>query len=146
MNAYGNRAQQYKAQQVETASPEQILILLYEGAIRFLGIARRATEQGDIEKAHKHLLKAQRIITELMVSLDIEIGGQTAQSLYDLYDYLHYRLVEANLNRDVTMIDEVLGHLRPLKATWEQAIEITLRERQAQARASTLSQERSFNV
>lgn len=137
MNAYGNpgygqQAKQYKTQQIQTATPEEILILLYEGAIRFLAISRKAIEAEDLEKAHNHLIKTQRIITELMLSLDMDIGGDVAQNLYSLYDYLHYRLVQANLKKDVTMIDEVLDHLRALKQTWEQAIKIAAREQAEQ--------------
>ncbi len=137
MNAYGNpgygqQAKQYKAQQIQTATPEEILILLYEGAIRFLMVARKAIEADELEKAHNHLVKTQRIITELMLSLDMDIGGEVAKNLYSLYDYLHYRLVQANLQKDVTMIDEVLEHLRALKQTWEQAIRIAAQERAEQ--------------
>lgn len=134
-SAYARQAQQYKEQAVQTATPEEILIMLYDGAIRFLMTARKAMEGGDIEKSHNHLIKTQRIITELMCSLDIEIGGEAAKNLYRLYDYLHYRLVEANLRKDVTMVDEVLGHLRSLRDTWRQAIEIALRERVASGSA-----------
>lgn len=129
MSGYTQQAKQYKAQQIQTASPEEILILLYEGAIRFLVIARKAIEAGDIEKSHNNLIKAQRIITEFMFTLDMDIGGEAAKNLYSLYEYLHYRLVQANLKKDVTMVDEVLDHLRSLKDTWEKAIEIAAEER-----------------
>lgn len=128
-SAYARQAQQYKEQAVITATPEEILIMLYDGAIRFLTTARKGIETGDIEKSHNNLIKAQRIITELMCSLDMAIGGETAQNLFRLYDYLHFRLVEANLKKDATMVDEVLGHLRSLRETWHQAIDIALRER-----------------
>lgn len=130
LNPYAQSAKQYQKQQVETASPEELLILMYDGAIRFLNVARKAMEEKNIEKSHNNLIRAQHIITELMASLDMEIGGEVAQNLFRLYDYLHYRLVQANIKKDTAMIDEVLSHLRSLKETWEQAIKIAHQERQ----------------
>ena len=133
-NPYARQAETYKRQQIETASPEQILILLYDGAIKFLMKAKQAYEtpgRPDIQAYHNNLMRAQAIIQEFMNSLDMEIGGETAKNLYRLYEYYHYRLVQANIKKDVTMIDEVLGHLRQLKATWEEAIRIAAREKTA---------------
>src|SRR5579884_3708680 len=113
-NAYVKQAKQYQEQAILTATPEELLILLYEGAIRFLNLARKAIENKEIEKSHNNLIKAQKIIVELMTSLDFEIGGEVAHNLYRLYEYYHYRLVQANIKKDVTMVDEVLTHLRNL--------------------------------
>lgn len=129
-NPYAKQAEQYKKQQIETASPEEVLIMLYDGAIRFLNVAKKAVEERNIEKSHKNLIKAQDIILEFMNSLDMEMGGEIATNLYRLYEYLHYRLVQANIKKDVAMIDEVLDHLRSLKTTWEEAIIIARREQQ----------------
>lgn len=134
--AYGKQAQQYKQQQIETASPEEILILLYEGAIRFLMIAKKGLAENDIQKFHNHLLKSQNIITEFMSSLDMDMGGEVASNLFNLYEYLHYRLVQANLKKDAAMIDEVLDHLRKLKETWVEAIKIAQQERDVIRRES----------
>lgn len=118
-NPYANT---YKTQQIQTASKEQILVMLYEGAIRFLNLAKAGHEEGNIEKFHNNLMKTQRIIMEFMSTLDVDMGGEMAKNLFKLYEYLHYRLIQANLKKDVTMIDEVLVHLRELKSTWEEAI------------------------
>jgi len=126
-NPYAKGAAQYKRQQIESASPEEILILLYEGAIRFLLLSKKGMEENNIEKSHNNLIKAQNIISEFMNSLDMEIGGEIAVNLYRLYEYLHYRLVQANINKDTGMVDEVLSHLRSLKETWEEAIQIARR-------------------
>ncbi len=127
MNPYLN---QYKKAQVQTASPEQILIMLYDGAIRFLNQAKVHMQNKDIEQSHTNIIKAQRIITEFMSSLDIELGGEMAQNLFNLYEYLHHRLVHANIKKDEEAIDEVLGHLRSLKNTWEEAIKIAAKEKE----------------
>lgn len=132
-NPYAKQAEQYKKHQVETATPEEVLIMLYDGAIRFLLTAKKSLAAGELEKAHHNLIKAQNIVLEFMNSLDMEIGGEIAINLYRLYEYLHYRLVQANIKKDVGMIDEVLEHLRNLKATWEEAIRIARREREESA-------------
>ncbi len=129
-------AKQYKTQEIQTASQEEILILLYEGAIRFCKIAKKAMVAKDIEKSHNHLIKAQRIISEFMLSLDMEVGGELAQNLYQLYDYLHHQLVQANIKKDPTKVDEVLGHLQSLKETWDEAIRNTAKERSARKKSS----------
>lgn len=135
MNPYGNpyrkkQADQYKQLEIETATAEELLIMLYDGAIRFLLIAKKALDEQNLEKYNKNLIKAQHIILEFMATLDMEIGGDMAKNLYSLYEYLHYRLVQANIKKDLTMVDEVLGHLRNLKATWEEAIRIAQKEKE----------------
>jgi flagellar secretion chaperone FliS len=124
------QADQYKRCNIETATQEEILLMLYDGAIRFLVIAKKALADKDIEKYSNHLIKTQQIVLEFMNSLDIELGGETAQNLYNLYEYFHYRLVQANIKRDVTMVEEVLDHLRNLKKTWEEAIRVAQRTQQ----------------
>ena len=131
-SAAGNQANQYKTQQILTATQEEILLMLYDGAIKFLVIAKKAMEAGDIQKSHTHLIKTQNIISEFMATLDMEVGGEVAKNLYSLYDYYIYRLVQANMKKDPAMIDEVIGHLRDLKKTWEQAIEIAAKEKAAE--------------
>ncbi len=124
LNGYAAQAKQYKQQQIETSSPEELLILLYDGAIRFCNLAKTAFKENNIEKYHNNLLKAQRILTEFMSSLDMEMGGDMAKNLFMLYEYLHHCLVQANLKKEVDKIDEVLSHLRTLKSTWEEAIRL----------------------
>jgi len=120
---------QYQQSQVQTASPEKILIMLYDGAIQFLNKAKLAFEKDEIENIHNNLIGAQKIIEEFMNTLDTSSGEEVLFNLYNLYEYLHYRLVQANIRKDASMIDEVLGHLKELKATWEEAIKISQREK-----------------
>jgi len=129
MNPY---LKQYQQTQIQTASPEKILIMLYDGAIQFLNKAKIAIENKNIEETHNNIIAAQRIITEFMNTLDLQTGGDMAKNLFSLYEYLHYRLVQANLKKDISMIDEVIDHLKDLKQTWEEAIKIALRERSQQ--------------
>jgi len=128
MNPY---LKQYQTNQVQTASPERILIMLYDGAIQFLNKAKKEVENKNIQEVHNNIVGAQKIIAEFMNTLDMKIGGQVAVNLYNLYDYLHFRLVQANLKKDVVMIDEVIVHLKDLKQTWEEAIKIANKEKTA---------------
>lgn len=123
---------QYKKNQVETATPEQILILLFDGAIQFLNKAKVAIEANDTGKATSELFSCQKIILEFMNTLDMENGGDLAQSLYGLYGYLYKTLVKASVTQDVPKIDEVMGFLSSLRDTWQKAIIIASAERNAE--------------
>jgi flagellar protein FliS len=104
--------------------------MLYDGAIQFLNKALKAMKEKDIQESHNNNVAAQNIIAEFMNTLDMDIGGDTARNLYSLYEYLHYRLVQANIHKDPSAIEEVLHHLKELKATWEEAIKIANKEKQ----------------
>lgn len=117
MNVY----EQYRQTQVQTAKPEQLLLMLYDGAISFLKKAKMAIESKNITEAHTFLIKTQDIIIELMLSLNMEVG-EIAVNLFRLYEYMHYRLVEANVNKDIKPVDEVLRMLQELRDTWDMAI------------------------
>lgn len=119
MNQYVN---QYKQTAIETASKEQILLMLYDGAIKFLHKAKLAFEQNDIQEIHTNLTKAERIITEFQSTLDMENGGKFAQEMFALYDYLNNRLFLANIKKRTDYVDEVLKHLTGLRDTWKDAI------------------------
>jgi flagellar protein FliS len=121
-------AQHYQEQQITTASKEQLLIMLYDGAIRFCKVAKKAMLENNIEKSNHHLIRAQRIIMEFMGSLDLNVGGETAKQLFVLYEYLHHQLVQANVKKETALIDEVIEHLSGLRQTWVAAIEITKQE------------------
>ncbi|MDD3013499.1 MAG: flagellar export chaperone FliS [Candidatus Gastranaerophilales bacterium] len=135
MNPY---LKQYQQTQIQTASPEKILIMLYDGAIQFLNKAKIAVENKNIEETHNNIISAQRIISEFMNTLDTQSGGEVAKNLFSLYEYLHYTLVQANLKKDIPMIEEVIAHLKDLKQTWEEAIRIALRERGQQHTESSV--------
>jgi len=117
-------AKQYEEQQIITASKEQLLIMLYDGAIRFAKIAKKAILVQDYEKSNQFLLKTQRIIAEFMGSLDLKSGNETTQQLFYLYEYLHHQLVQANIQKDTALVEDVLQHLVDLRKTWVAAIEI----------------------
>src|SRR5215203_4124640 len=106
-NLYQQRAYgHYQRSQVETSTPGQLVLLLYQGCVRFTQRGRVALEAGDVEGARVAFLRAQDIVAELMGGLNME-AGEIASNLFRLYEYLHRRLVEANVRRDVAAADEV---------------------------------------
>lgn len=114
----GNPYAQYQQAQVDTASPERLLLMLYEGMIRFLNTGRKAIVERKPDIAHHNLVRAQDILVELMATLNMKDGGEIAQNLFDLYDYLNGRLTQANLEKSVGIVDEVLGFVRDLHEAW----------------------------
>lgn len=123
---------QYQKTQLETASPEKILIMLYNGAINFLKKAKIAFEASDKVEAHNNIIAAEKIIMEFMTTLDMDLGGEMAKNLYALYDYLYNRLVESNMKNKPEILDEVINHLVKLRDTWNKAIEISNKEKAQQ--------------
>jgi len=118
-------AKKYKRGQVESATPGQLIILLYDGAIDYLKRAENALEKSGpecIEKFHNNLIAAQKIIAELTASLDMEKGGEIAENLFRLYDYMNHQLIEANMSKKVQPIHEVQGLLETLKSAWVDVI------------------------
>ena len=103
--------------------------MLYNGAIQFLNIAKKAMEEKNIQEIHNNIIGAQKIIREFQATLDMENGGELAQRLYGLYAYLHKKLVNANINKNMEDLEEVLVHMKDLRDTWAQAIQIAKKEK-----------------
>ena len=124
--------QAYRTSQASSSSQAELVVLLYRGAVRFAAKARIHLQNGEIENAHNALLKAQDVVVELMRGLR-PTPGQVTHDLYVLHEYVHQTLCAANLRKDAALVDEALGHLRDLLATWE---ELALpNQRQAQVGA-----------
>lgn len=112
----------YKSTHVETASKEKILLMLYDELIGDVHKARGALENGEKQAAHDNLLHAQEIVTELISTLDMDAGGEIAEELYSLYDYVLHNLIQANVENDPTRLDDVLPVLEDLKEAWDEVI------------------------
>jgi flagellar protein FliS len=110
----------YKTNQVMTASRSKLVIMLYDGAIKNLKLAEVALGDKQLEKVNIYLTKAQDIIVEFMSTLNFEAGGDIAQNLYQLYDYMYKRLIRANIDKDKDAIEEVKKYLEELRNTWAQ--------------------------
>ena len=117
-NAYA----QYNNSKILTATPAELTLMLYEGAIKFCNIAVAAIQQKDIEKAHKNIQKTQKIIEHFRMTLDMKYP--VSQDFDRVYDYLSRRLVEANVKKDEEILAEVLEHLRSMRDTWKEVIRI----------------------
>ena len=115
-----NAYETYQKQKILTASPAELTLMLYEGAIKFLNIAIMGIEKNDVEKAHNNIQKAQRIIDEFRATLDFKYPG--AKEFDKVYEYIQYRLVWANVKKDVEIIEECLGHLRGMRDTWKEVM------------------------
>lgn len=124
-----NYTQQYAEEQIKTASKEQLLIMLFDGAIKFARIAKKAMLAKDLEKSNTNLIKAQRIITEFMVTLDVKQGGETATNLMRLYEFYYHSLVQANLKKDTHLLEEVIQQLVDMRQMWFEATQIAAKER-----------------
>lgn len=121
-----NPYQQYKENAILTASPEELVLMLYNGILRFIEEAKMAIEKKDFNKANNSILRAQDILTELMLTLDMNY--EISKNLYSLYDYMKRRLIEANIKKDIKILDEVSGFVYDLKQTWNTALS-KIRER-----------------
>src|SRR5207244_5143727 len=97
----------------------------YRGAARFIAAGIEGIESKDVQSAHSNLVRAQAIISELLETLDLERGGELANNLMRIYDYLNHRLVEANLRKDAEPAREVERHLRDLLVAWEQIVRMS---------------------
>ena len=113
----------YANNKVLTASPADLVLMLYEGAIKFCNIAIIAIEEKDIEKAHKNIMKVQNIILEFQATLDYKYA--TAKDFNEVYTYLLQRLREANVKKDKEILEEVLKHLRTMRDTWKEVMQLT---------------------
>lgn len=131
----GNPYAQYQQAQVDTASPERLLLMLYEGAIRFLNAGKKAILERKFDVAHTNIVKAQDILVEFMATLNMKDGGEIAQNLFDLYEYLNNRLSQANVSKNAAIVEEVLGFVRQLHEAWVVAAKNVAAERGATATA-----------
>jgi len=108
----------YKANQILNASPKKLIILLYEGCIKNLKLAELHIAEKNIEKTNQALIKAQDIIAELMNTLDFEKGGEVAENLYRMYEYLASELIKANVTKDVEDVKRNRQLVEELRDAW----------------------------
>lgn len=114
----------YQQNSINTASREKLLLMLYDGLVKFIRQGIIGIEDNDITKANTNFVKAQNIIREFMVTLDMKQGGAMAEGLIKLYDYMHRRLMEANIKKDAGIANEILGYAEELKGAFEEAYKI----------------------
>lgn len=110
----------YANNKIMTASPAELTLMLYEGAIKFANLVIAGMETNDIEKAHTNIIKVERIIEEFQSTLDHKYP--VAKDFDEVYNYLMMRLREANLKKDKEIMEEVLKHLRTMRDTWKEVM------------------------
>lgn len=119
--AYGNQSlDQYRKTAITTASPLQLVVMLYDGALRFMHQGKQAIIDGNLAEQNEKLQRAQRIISELTACLDMEQGGEIAQNLFALYDFAYNRLVTANLEDRADYVDQAIKVFSELRESWVQ--------------------------
>lgn len=117
-----NKYAAYANSKIMTASPAELTLMLYDGAIKFCNIAIVGIEKNDIEKAHNNIMKVERIIQEFQATLDHRYP--VAKDFDKVYSYIRRRLVEANMKKDAEILEEVLKHLRTMRDTWKEVMAI----------------------
>jgi len=121
--AVQNPYAKYNDSKVLTATPAELTLMLYEGAIKFCNIAIMGIEQKDIQKAHNNIMKVQRIIDEFRATLDMKYP--VAKDFDRVYVYLQKRLIDANMTKDKEIMEEIATHLRSMRDTWKEVMRIT---------------------
>ena len=110
----------YNNSKILTATPAELTLMLYDGAIKFTNIAIMAIEKKDIQKAHTNIIKTERIIIEFQSTLDEKYP--VSKDFNVVYSYLIRRLREANIKKDAEILEEVLKHLRTMRDTWKEVM------------------------
>ncbi len=120
--ALQNPYAQYNNSKILTASPAELTLMLYDGAIKFCNMAIMGVEQNDVEKAHTNIIRIQRIIDEFRATLDMKYP--VAQDFDRVYVYLLQRLFEANIKKDKEILDEINTHLHSMRDTWKEVMRL----------------------
>lgn len=109
---------QYRKSSVSSASPLQLVVMLYDGALRFMEAGKHAMAKRDVFTQNDNITKAQRIVSELLSTLDMAQGGEVAKNLMSIYTYVYDRLVEANIEDKTEIVDECIQILSELRESW----------------------------
>jgi len=114
-----NPFNEYKKTQIATANQGKLIVMLYDGAIKFLNIAIDNMDPKTYDVVNNNVIKAQDIITELLLSLNMKDGGEISQNLFNLYLYFKKALLEANMKKDASIIQGVVKLLKELRDAWD---------------------------
>jgi flagellar secretion chaperone FliS len=126
-----NPYQSYQQNSVTTASPGELTLMLYNGCLKFILQAKKAIADQNIEAKNTNIQKAQNIIRELMVTLNMD--QEVSQNMMSLYDYMNRQMIEANLKSDIAILDEVEGLVTEFRDTWKEVIQVNRQKQFSQA-------------
>jgi flagellar secretion chaperone FliS len=127
--AINNPYTAYQNNSVNTASPGELTLMLYNGSLKFIHIAKKAIADKNIELKNTNIQKAQAIVSELMVTLNTDL--EISQNMMSLYDYINRRLTEANVKNDAAVLEEVEGMITEFRDTWKQVIQLNRQKQHA---------------
>lgn len=123
-NPYEKYIKQYQTSNITTATPEKLMILLFDGALQFLQKAKVAITENNIKERSENIDGARKIIRELMRTIDLENGNDVARQLFRLYNRMAMNLIKANIQRNISKVDEVIEDLTNIRWGFQKAIEI----------------------
>ena len=124
VNPYNKYIKQYQANNITTASPEKVMLMLFDGAIQFLQKAKIAIEEKNIKERTTNITLARNIIREFMRTIDLENGNNVSKSLFILYNKMATKLIKANVTKNVMFVDEVIEDLTNIRWGFQKAVEI----------------------
>ena len=113
----------YKNNSIQTSSPAELTLMLYDGCIKFCNIALGALEKNDIQKANTNIVKAERIIMEFRSTLDFKYP--VAQDFERVYDWIYRRMIEANIKKDTAILEDALRLVREMRDTWKEVMRLS---------------------
>ncbi len=116
-----NAAAAYQNNKIKTATPAELTLMLYDGAIKFCNIALVAIDEKDINKTHQNIIKTEKIISYLRSTLDFKYP--VAQDFENVYDLIFNKLVTANIRKDKEILEEALGLIREMRDTWKEVMQ-----------------------
>ncbi|KPU26887.1 flagellar biosynthesis protein FliS [Caloranaerobacter sp. TR13] len=127
--AIKNPYAQYQQNSIMTATPEELTLMLYNGAIKFIKQGKIFIEQNDIQNAHNSIIRAQDIISELNITLNMDY--EISKNLRSLYTFILDKLMEANIKKDSKILEEILPIVEDLRDTWKEAMKLARQSKRA---------------
>lgn len=124
LNPYNKYIKQYQTSNITTATPEKLMIMLFDGAIQFLQKAKTAIAEKNLQERSTNIESARKIVRELMRTIDLENGNDVSKSLFRLYNKMAMKLIKANVSKNTNLVDEVLEDLMNIRWGFQKAIEI----------------------
>ena len=124
VNPYNKYIKQYQASNVNTATPEKLMIMMFDGALQFLQKAKVAIAEGNLKERSQNIDGARKIIRELMRTIDLENGNDVSKQLFKLYNKMAMNLIKANVQRNAALIDTVIEDISNIRWGFQKAIEI----------------------
>lgn len=115
---YRNAAAAYKQTNINTASPAELTLMLYDGAVKFCNMAIIALEKGDLEKCNFNIAKTKKIIVEFRTTLNFDY--EVSKDFDRIYDYIYWVLTQANVKKDKELLEEALKRIREMRDTWRE--------------------------